>query len=67
MKRTKKPKTTTGLRCERPGCGHAWAEHSHSSHPVPGKESEVCLANGCTCMGYIGFGPASLRRATRDQ
>lgn len=57
-------KTTKSLKCERPGCGHSWDDHEHSTSPVPKAEelSESCLRLKCACRGYAGLGPASLRR-----
>lgn len=59
----KAKKTIRALRCERPGCGHHWADHEHSAHPVPKAEPERCWHIGCLCSGYVGLGPASLRRS----
>jgi hypothetical protein len=56
------PDPASALRCERDGCTHPWIDHTHSSSPVPKAAPEKCNIRGCKCTGYVGMGPASLRR-----
>ena len=58
MKRKAKTKP---LKCERPGCGHNWGTHNHDNAPIPNQGGNGCVAVGCACSGYVGYGPASLR------
>lgn len=51
------------LHCER--CGHHYGAHTANHSPVPTRGYEGC--KHCFCQSYVGYGPASLRRATRDQ
>lgn len=59
----KRKPTVKILRCDR--CCHSWDWHEHSESPVPKTEprKEQCLKLDCACRGYVGLGPASLRRS----
>lgn len=57
----KRKPTTKSLKCER--CGHSWDNHRHAENPVPGRVTERCTLMACKCTGYVGLGPASLRRS----